>query len=29
MTKMLTVSNKEEAVLILNDAQKIKSFNVM
>ena len=28
MTKMLTVSNKQEAVLILNDAQKVKSFNI-
>lgn len=29
MTKMLTVSNKQEAVLILNDAQKVKSFNII
>ena len=29
MTRMLTVSSKQEAVLILSDAQKIKSFNVM
>ena len=29
MTKMLTVSNKQEAVLILNDTQKVKSFKVM
>lgn len=28
MTKILTVSNKQEAVLILNDAQKVKSFNI-